>query len=267
MCKLKSGIILKDRVFVPEYDSHSDMLKELGIEDDYLGASKKFVRVELSPKDGDVFTDIDTWEYNVDQDILPDWYDEAEAKPRMIEAVKEWAKGHVHLGKDKLTIDLGCGHYIKDCTNVVICGNAKVSNICGNAKVSSIYGNAKVSSIYENATVSSIYENATVSSIYGNAKVSSIYGNATVSYIYGNATVSNIYGNATVSSIYGNATVSNICGNAVICSSPYVVWDNAKELIIMDRATFKDNYSKVIYQSGDFKFVSLDSGSKIGGEK
>ena len=31
MCKLKSAIILKDRIFIPEYDSHSDMLKELGI--------------------------------------------------------------------------------------------------------------------------------------------------------------------------------------------------------------------------------------------
>ena len=194
MCKLKSGIILKDRVFVPEYDSHSDMLKELGIKDNYFGASKKFVRVELSPKNGDVFTDIDTWEYNVDQDILPDWYDEAEAKPRMVEAVKEWAKGHIHLGKDKLTIDSGCGHYIKDCTNVDI---------------------------------------------------------------EGNATVSNIHDNATASYIYGNATVSYICGNAVICSSPYTVWANAKELIIKDCATFKDNYNKVIYQSGGFKFVRL----------
>lgn len=28
MCRLKSGIILKDRIFVPEYDSHTDMLEE-----------------------------------------------------------------------------------------------------------------------------------------------------------------------------------------------------------------------------------------------
>ena len=52
MCKLKSAIALKDRIFMPDYDSHYDMLKELGIEDDFIGASKKFVRVELSPADG-----------------------------------------------------------------------------------------------------------------------------------------------------------------------------------------------------------------------
>ena len=29
MCRMKSGIILKDRIFVPDYDSHTKMLDEL----------------------------------------------------------------------------------------------------------------------------------------------------------------------------------------------------------------------------------------------
>ena len=114
MCKLKSAIILKERIFMPDYDSHTDMLKELGITDDYLGASKKFVRAELSPKDGDVFSDIDTWELNIDQDITPEWYDEAKYKPMMIDAVKKWAEDHIHIGVDNLEINSGVNHYIKD---------------------------------------------------------------------------------------------------------------------------------------------------------
>lgn len=50
MCQFKSALLLKNRVFVPDYDSHSDMLDELGIKDDMLNASKTFVRVELSPE-------------------------------------------------------------------------------------------------------------------------------------------------------------------------------------------------------------------------
>ena len=50
MCKLKSAIILKDRVFVPDYDSHDKMLKELGIKDTRENAERLFVRAELSPK-------------------------------------------------------------------------------------------------------------------------------------------------------------------------------------------------------------------------
>ena len=153
MCQLKSGIILKNRVFVPEYDSHTDMLKELGIKDDYLNASKTFVRVELSPTDGDVFSDIDTWMLNVDQDIVPDWYDEETYKSQVIEAVKEWAKDHIHIGVDNLKISTGMNHYIKDCKDVVIYGNATVKHICDNATVKYICGNATVKYIYDNATV------------------------------------------------------------------------------------------------------------------
>lgn len=107
MCRLKSGIILKNRVFVPEYDSHTEMLEELGIKDDYLNASKTFVRVELSPANGDVFSCIDTWKLKIDQDITPEWYDENTYRPQVVEAVKEWAKDHIHIGIDNLKIAAG----------------------------------------------------------------------------------------------------------------------------------------------------------------
>lgn len=168
MCKLKSGIILKNRVFVPEYDSHTDMLEELGIEDDYFNAGKTFVRVELSPENGDAFSDIDTWKLNVDQDIVPDRYDEEAYRPQVVEAVKKWAEGHIHNGVNGLRIDTGRNHYIKDCDNVII---------------------------------------------------------------------------------YGNATV---------IGSPYADWYNKSSLTISDNATFKDNFTKIIHQSGDWKFVNKE---------
>ena len=180
MCQLKSGIILKNRVFVPEYDSHTEMLEELGIKDDYLNASKTFVRVELSPTDGDVFSDIDTWKLKVDQDITPDWYDEDTYKPQIVEAVKEWAKNHLHIGVDNLNINTGINHYIKDCREVDIRGNATVKDIYGNAIVKNICGNAIVDYICGSATVKDVYGNATVKDIYGNATVKDIYDNATV---------------------------------------------------------------------------------------
>ena len=222
MCKLKSAIILKDRIFIPDYDSHSDMLNELGIEDNYLGASKKFVRAELSPKDNDVFSPVDTWEFTVDQDIVPEWFSVDEYKPQMVEAVKKWAEAHIHIGVDGLKIESGKNHYIKDCKNV---------------------------------------------EIYDSATVEYIYGSATVKNICGSATVKNIYGSATVKNICDSATVEYICGSATVISSPYYKWKNAESLIIADNATFKDNYGKVIYQSGDYKLISLESKTKIGEAK
>ena len=75
MCQLKSCLVLKDRVYCPDYDSHQDMLDKLGIKDDYLGASKTFVRVELTPPDGvqSLMEPLDRWTLKVDQDVTPEW--------------------------------------------------------------------------------------------------------------------------------------------------------------------------------------------------
>ena len=238
MCQLKSGIILKNRVFVPEYDSHTEMLEELGIKDDYLNASKTFVRVELSPTNGDVFSDIDTWKLTVDQDIIPEWYDEDIYKPQVVEAVKAWAKSHIHIGVDNLKISTGRNHYIKNCKDVQIYGSATVKNICGSATVKYICGSATVEYIYDSATVKNIYDSATVKNICDSA------------------TVENIYGSATVKNIYGSATVETVKGTAVIIGSEYG-WNKKDTLVLTENATFKDCQSKTIYQSGNWKLVSV----------
>ena len=215
MCKLKSAIILKDKIFMPDYDSHSKMLEELGITDDYINASKVFVRAELSPENEDIFSDIDGWKFSVDQDITPEWFDEKDCAERMRNTVKEWAKTHIFIGQNGLAISHGENIFIKDCKNVDICGSATVKNI---------------------------------------------YGNATVNYICGNATVNYICGSATVNYICGNATVKNIYGNVTVISSPYTKWNNSASLIIADNATFKDCYSKTIYQAGGWKLVEVKKG-------
>ena len=233
MCKLKSAIILKDRIFMPDYDSHSKMLEELKITDDYFNASKVFVRAELVPENGDIFSDIDGWKLEVDQDITPEWFDEKDCAERMRNTVKEWAKTHIFIGQNDLKISHGENIFIKDCKNV---------------------------DIYDNATVKSICGSATVKNIYGSATVENIYGKATVEYICDNATVKNICDNATVKSICGSATVKNIYGNVTVISSPYTKWNNSASLIIADNATFKDCYSKTIYQAGGWKFVEVKKG-------
>ena len=263
MCRFKSGIILKDRVFIPEYDSHQKMLDELGIEDNSQNAKRLFIRAELVPRDGNVFSDINNWVFIVDQDILPDWYVKDYDKQRMVEAVKEWAKNHIHIGVDNLEITSGENHYIKDCKDVVICGNAIVERIYGNTTVESICDNAKVERIYSNATVEYICDNAKVERISGNATVENISGNATVENISGNATVENISDNATVKRICGSATVKTAKGYSTIITSPYSEFKNKDKLTLLGNATLKDCYHKVIYQSGVFKFVSVSDTGKL----
>ena len=203
MCKLKSSIILRNKIFMPDYDSHSKMLDELGIADNYFNASKVFVRAELSPADGNVFSDIDGWKLRVDQDITPEWFDEKDCAERMRKAVKEWAKKNIFVGHNDLKISHGENIFIKDCKNVDIYGHATVKNICGNATVKCICDNATVENIRDNATVE------------------------------------DIFGNATVKNICGNATVENIRENATVISFPYKRWSNSASLIMAGNATLK----------------------------
>ena len=104
MCRFKSGLILKNKVVLaPEgNESHSDLLENLGIDDTYTNASKKFVRVELIPKDNNKATDVAEWRYNVDQDVKPDWYekDPERYEQEFRDAVREYMK-------DRFTIICG----------------------------------------------------------------------------------------------------------------------------------------------------------------
>lgn len=106
MCRFKSGIQFKNRnVLTTIYnDSHSDLLKDLGIEDNNYNASTKFIRVELIPPNDNLAADISKWKYNVDQDILPDWYtlDKEKYEQSFREDVKEWLEKN-------LSIEYVCG--------------------------------------------------------------------------------------------------------------------------------------------------------------
>ena len=96
MCRFKSGIILKNKVVLAleGNESHSSLLESIGIKDDYLNASKTFVRSELIPIDSNKASDVKGWKYVVDQDITPDWYNEDPKKHEneFRTAVEEWIK-------------------------------------------------------------------------------------------------------------------------------------------------------------------------------
>ena len=237
MCRFKSMILLKDRVFIPDYDSHQDMLEELKIEDNRKNAERLFVRVELSPADGDVFSDISTWEYKADQDILPEWYVEEVDKKRAVEAVTGWAKEHIFIGQDNLELKEGGTYYIKDCKNVKACGSATVK-ACDSATVKAC-GSATVKAC-DSATVKAC----------GSATVEAC-DSATVK-AWGSATVE-ACDSATVEAC-GSATVK-AWGSATVFNSLYIPWRNKDTIILADNATFKDNDTKTIYQSGDWKLV------------
>ena len=150
MCQLKSCLVLKDRVYCPDYDSHQDMLDKLGIKDDYLGASKTFVRVELTPPDGvqSLMDPLDKWTLNVDQDVTPEWWDAEADRQRVEEAVEAWRREHVFVDGE---------HIVK--AGAVYAYNSATVTACGSATVKA-WDSATVTA-YDSATVKA-YNSATV---------------------------------------------------------------------------------------------------------
>ena len=227
MCQLKSGIIMKGRVFVPEYDSHSQMLEELWVEDNYLNASKMFVRVELSPEDGDPFTPIDEWKMRVDQDIVPDWWNEEEYKPLLVERVKVWAQDHIYIGIEGIKITGKNNLYLKNC-----------KNICVNSSTVKAYGSSTVKAC-DYSTVEA-------------------YGSSTVEAC--DYSTVEAYGSSTVEA-YGSSTVK-ACDSSTVIKTRVSNFDK-DSLVLSDNSTFKDCSTKTIYQSGDWKLVAVNGEGKI----
>ena len=238
MCKLKSSIILKDRIFIPDYDSHSQMLDELGIEDTEKNAETKFIRAELYPEDGDVFSPVDEWVYKAEQDILPDWYVASYDEQRVREAVKEWADKHIHIGKKNFSVNGGT-HYFKNCENVTLCGDSTAT----------LYGNSTATLC--NNSKATLRDNSTAT----------LHGNSTAT----------LWDNSTAT-LWDNSTAT-LCNNskATLCNnSKATLWGNGtaiapnyssvpkENIILSDNTTFKDCRTKTIYQSGDWKLEIVE---------
>ena len=189
MCRFKSGIIFKTRCVVApgENDSHSDLLRELNVEDTYTNASRVFVRAELVPENGEWWTDPDGWKYVVDQDVTPDWYDTDPGKyeEEFRKAVKAWWGEHVLV--DKKIDELSSGYYrLKRC---------EVKKLLNDVKV--YLGSSTVGKMYDSSTVGDMWGSSTVGEMWGSSTVGKMYGSSTVGEMYGSSTVGKMYDSST----------------------------------------------------------------------
>ena len=144
MCRLKSCLVLKNRVFCPAYGSHQDMLEELGIEDNETNAMKTFVRVELTPPEAtsDYFDDkyftslqapLSEWKLVVDQDILPDWWEPAIYRPAIEQEIQKWLDKYVLINQEKKTV-VGNGYkdsyYLYNCKYIFLIDTNSIIKNC-----------------------------------------------------------------------------------------------------------------------------------------
>ncbi len=217
MCRFRSGILLKDRAVIAQKDndSHQDMLEELNISDTYENAARVFVRAELIPEKEEWWTNPDGWEFVIDQDIVPDWFEEDREGhiSRFREAVKEWWSGHVLAGKKIDTLRTGY-YMLKDCEVEKLCGDAVV--LLKNSQVGKMYNSAQVGEMHGNSQVREMWGSTQVREMHGNAQVGEMYGSAQVGEMWGSTQVGKMHNSAQVGEMYGSAQVGEMWGSTQV---------------------------------------------------
>ena len=277
MCGFKSGLILKNRCVIAEgaNDSHSDLLESLGIEDNIENAMRVFVRVELLPPNEEWWTDPDTWKENVDQDILPEWFENDKDRyfDEFRKAVKDWWKEHVRI--DEEIEELSSGYYrLKRCKVKNMLKDVKA--MLDNSTVQNMWDNSTVQDMRDNSTVQNMRDNSTVQNMRGNSTVQDIRDNSTVQNMRDNSTVQNMWGNSTVQDMWDNSTVQNMRGNSTVqnmLDNPTVqnmrdnstvqnMWGNSTVQDIRDNSTVQNMWGNSTVQNMWGNSIARDSENK-----
>ena len=254
MCGFKSGLILKNRCVIAEgaNDSHSDLLESLGIEDNIENAMRVFVRVELLPPNEEWWTDPDTWKENVDQDILPEWFENDKDRyfDEFRKAVKDWWKEHVRI--DEEIEELSSGYYrLKRCKVKNMLKDVKA--MMDNSTVQDMWGNSTVQDMWDNSTVQNMRDNSTVQNMMDNSTVQDMWDNSTVQDMWGNSTVKNMMDNSTVQDMWGNSTVKNMMDNSTVQnmrdnSTVQDMWGNSTVQDMMGNSTVQNMWGNSTVQ-------------------
>ena len=152
MCQFKSAIVLKNKVFMPlDYDSHEQMLKELGLND--KTSSPEFVRVEITPIDGNIFNhDLNNWRLKVDQDFRPDWFSEGFAEKEIKKVLPKLFAERFLIDKELKEIKEG-RWFLK------------------NGKVDVLLGNSLIEQMWESSQVGVMWESSQVKEMRGSSQV------------------------------------------------------------------------------------------------
>lgn len=194
MCCFKSMLLLKDRVFIPCYDSHEDMIEACGL--DHGPMRENFVRVEITPPDDDPTVPLEEWRYRVDQDYLPNWYVEEVDKKRCFDALKTWAIKHILIGKsiEKLTAEDESVILVNSTIKVLDGGT--VQDVLGGGTVQEVWDGGMVQKVWHGGMVQDVFDGGTVQEVRGGGTVQKVDDGGTVQHQSGGIV---IYSNGKIS--------------------------------------------------------------------
>ena len=107
MCNPASFVVTKDQVFwSKKSDSHEDIISEFELKEMNVRHEPTFVRVEISPENGDLRLPIDEWIYKLDQDVRPNWYEQEVVERRCRVVLKKWAESKLIIDAKDVILEI-----------------------------------------------------------------------------------------------------------------------------------------------------------------
>jgi hypothetical protein len=215
MCKPASMVVVKGYkcVWSRHTDAHTEIRASYGIPENGIGRVTS-VQIEITPPDSNWAAPFAEWAFKVDQDILPDWWDAADAEKAVRDELPSWAKARlVRCGVER---DVTDGEYI-----VAVCGgtvnavSGGTVNAVSGGTVNEVWGGT-VNEV-RGGTVNAV-SGGTVNEVRGGT-VNAVWG-GTVNAVSG-GTVNAVRG-GTVNAVWGGTvnevsggTVNAVCGGTV----------------------------------------------------
>ena len=251
MCMFKSMLLLKDKVFCPNYDSHEDMINETGMEHGPM--RENFVRVEITPPDDDLTVPIDKWEYKVDQDYLPEWYVEEVDKLRCFDALKAWAVKHILVGQDVPEVKQGEFVVLVNCNTGIVKGTVQevwggtVQEVWGGGTVQEVWDGGTVQKVWDGGTVQKVWDGGTVQEVWDGGTVQEVRAGGTVQEVWDGGTVQKVWDGGTVQKVWDGGTVQKVWDGGTVQE----VWAGGTVQKVRDGGTVqKQTGGIVIYADG-----------------
>ena len=266
MCRFKSGIILKNKVVVApgENDSHSDLLENLGINDDYFGATNVFVRAELVPVNDEWWIDPaeepDKWQFIVDQDMRPEWFDESEHEKIFREAVCDWWKEHVLV--DQKLEELSSGYYrLKRCEVKRLLNDVKV--LLDSSQVVKMLDSSRVGEMRGSSQVVKMLDSSRVGEMRGSSQVGEMWGISQVGEMLDSSQVVKMWGISQVGEMLDSSQVGEMLDSSRVGE----MWDSSQVVKMWGRSTARDfkNWPNVkiwVSPEGTFEMVAHQNKSE-----
>jgi len=176
MCNFKSLIVTKSGdVLCTHEDSHESIIAhskdKYDLRDETADPEKLlFARVEIRPPAGNVFEkDLSKWTFNIDQNIIPAWFDD-DNKKACFAKLEAYLADVIIDGQEIDLIENKRGLYIRN-SKIISLKNSSVQEMWENSSVARMWENSSVQEMRENSSVARMWENSSVARMWGSSSI------------------------------------------------------------------------------------------------